>query len=112
MSIVTGVNHLNRVLARSYIVQINNSSAVDHRSSIILAVNINGHITGSIVSNNYDNSTIALVNHPDGGCGIDLIDIEGCGTVAWLVFLASVECYVDCVRTSFQIRNDQCADTA
>ena len=76
MSIVTGVNHLNRVLARSYIAQFNNSSAVDHRSSVSIVSNLNSHITSSIITNNYNNSTITIINNLNVRNNLSLLDIK------------------------------------
>ena len=105
MSIITGIDYLNFMSTRSYItIQLNNSSTVNNSSIILLITNLNGHITGSIITNNNHNSTITLVNHFDvisfyfGYCEF------GC-SIAWFVFFASSEYCINSVIACFKVWN-------
>ena len=63
MSIVTGVDYFDFVNARSFIVNINNSSAVNNSSIVLMVADFNSHITSSVVTYNNHNSSVALINN-------------------------------------------------
>ena len=57
--VITGINHINIISSRSYIIQIDYCSAVCYICSVVLTFQTDSHITSGIRANNHHNSTVA-----------------------------------------------------
>ena len=105
MSIITRINHSNILQTRSNISQSNNSSTVNYRTSEVLTLNPNSHITSSITRNNHNNSTITQINNSNIRSNLNLLNSEITSSKVSNVIIVATITYSNSFNTSSQIIN-------
>ena len=109
MVFITGVNHFNFMLTRSYIIQGYNSSTVNNSNIISFISNFNGYITIFTRNCNY-NSTVTLINHFNV-IRVSFRYFECCLIVVWQVFAITIISHFNSIIINLQVFYDQYASS-